>query len=119
MLGSCSPPAVPAAAQQCGGYSAHSSTHTRAKQPVLAWLLRALAHSLALIPACPQTQTFLVTPAVVREVRALSGCATLAGAALEDEGGVGTAVSHWEMLYFEVGRAPLVPRSWNINNSSC
>jgi hypothetical protein len=45
---------------------------------------------------------YITTPAVLREVRELSGCATLTGAPLEDEGGSGTLGGHWEMALFEV-----------------
>ena len=44
----------------------------------------------------------LVTPRVVREVRSHFGCATLEGAELEDQGGDGTALTHWEKRIFQV-----------------
>jgi hypothetical protein len=50
-----------------------------------------------------KVQSYITTPAVLREVRELSGCATLTGAPLEDEGGAGTAGTHWEMVVLEVG----------------
>eukprot|EP01137_Pigoraptor_chileana_P037188 Opistho-2@33885 len=43
----------------------------------------------------------LVTPAVVREARAHFGCSTLNGAELENQGGSGSAISHFEMRVFE------------------
>ncbi len=45
----------------------------------------------------------VVSPRVVSEVRAMLGCATMTGAALEDEGGTGTAGNHWEYRLFQVG----------------
>ncbi|KAI0240867.1 Leishmanolysin-like peptidase [Lamellibrachia satsuma] len=45
--------------------------------------------------------TMLVTPTVVREARRHFGCATLEGAELEDQGGSGTKISHWEKRVFE------------------
>ena len=44
----------------------------------------------------------LVTPRVVREVRSHFGCPTLEGAELEDQGGDGTALTHWEKRIFQV-----------------
>jgi hypothetical protein len=41
--------------------------------------------------------------ACAQAVREWSGCSSLGGAALEDEGGDGTLGTHWEMLYFPVG----------------
>lgn len=38
----------------------------------------------------------IVTPKVVEKAREHFGCSTLDGAELEDEGGTGTAGSHWE-----------------------
>jgi len=40
------------------------------------------------------------TPAVVRAARSILGCPTLTGAKLENEGGYGTADSHWERRVF-------------------
>lgn len=37
----------------------------------------------------------IITPTVVREARAQFNCSTLDGAQLEDEGGDGSAGSHW------------------------
>jgi leishmanolysin len=44
--------------------------------------------------------TFMVTPNVVREVRDHFGCSLMGGAVLEDQGGTGTAGSHWEKRLF-------------------
>ena len=43
----------------------------------------------------------MVTPNVVREVREHFACPTLAGAELEDQGGDGTALTHWEKRIFQ------------------
>ncbi|KAL1130168.1 hypothetical protein AAG570_013106 [Ranatra chinensis] len=43
----------------------------------------------------------MVTPRVVQEVRAHFNCSTLEGAELEDQGGEGTALTHWEKRVFE------------------
>lgn len=43
----------------------------------------------------------LVTPTVVREVRAHFNCNTLEGAELEDQGHDGTSMTHWEKRLFE------------------
>lgn len=43
----------------------------------------------------------LVTPTVVREVRAHFNCSTLEGAELEDQGHDGTSMTHWEKRLFE------------------
>jgi len=43
----------------------------------------------------------VVTPAVVREVRRHFNCPTLDGAELEDQGGDGTALTHWEKRLFQ------------------
>jgi leishmanolysin-like peptidase len=44
----------------------------------------------------------MVTPRVVEEVRAHFGCPTLEGAELEDQGGDGTSLTHWEKRLFQV-----------------
>jgi hypothetical protein len=44
-----------------------------------------------------KTVRTVVTPAVRRMARAQFGCATLEGVEIEDGGGSGTALSHWEM----------------------
>jgi len=43
----------------------------------------------------------VVTPSVVREVRRHFNCSTLEGAELEDQGGDGTAFTHWEKRIFQ------------------
>jgi len=43
----------------------------------------------------------IITPRVKAHVRGHFGCATMAGAELEDDGGVGTAGSHWEQRIYE------------------
>jgi len=43
----------------------------------------------------------VVTPRVVREVRTHFDCPTLEGAELEDQGGDGTALTHWEKRIFQ------------------
>lgn len=47
--------------------------------------------------------TYLISPRVVREARAYFNCDTINGVAIEDQGGAGTAGSHWEkrILYQE------------------
>ena len=64
---------------------------------------------LAVLPADPNRGpgtrppvTMVVTPTVVAEVRSHFGCPTLPGAALEDQGGPGSAGSHWEYDLFQV-----------------
>lgn len=50
----------------------------------------------------------MVTPRVVQEVRDHFGCDELEGAELEDQGGEGTALTHWEKRILEnEGRSPL------------
>ncbi|KAI0232244.1 Leishmanolysin-like peptidase [Lamellibrachia satsuma] len=51
--------------------------------------------------AIKRNVTMLVTPNVVKEVRAHFGCDTLEGGELENQGSRGTAVSHWEKRVFE------------------
>ncbi|KAL6747836.1 hypothetical protein V8C86DRAFT_1253029 [Haematococcus lacustris] len=43
----------------------------------------------------------IVTPTVAREARAQFGCPSLDGAQLEDEGGEGSANSHWEYTHYQ------------------
>jgi hypothetical protein len=43
----------------------------------------------------------VVSPAVVRETRRQFGCDTAIGAALEGEGGTGSAGAHWEYRWFQ------------------
>ena len=49
-----------------------------------------------------RTTSMVITPTVVKEVRAQFGCDTLPGAALENEGGQGSANAHWEYRWFQV-----------------
>lgn len=49
-----------------------------------------------------RTTAMVITPTVVKEVRAQFGCNTLPGAALENEGGQGSANAHWEYRWFQV-----------------
>eukprot|EP01062_Namystynia_karyoxenos_P031914 TRINITY_DN2361_c1_g2_i1.p1 TRINITY_DN2361_c1_g2~~TRINITY_DN2361_c1_g2_i1.p1 ORF type:complete len:1708 (+),score=322.90 TRINITY_DN2361_c1_g2_i1:87-5126(+) len=44
--------------------------------------------------------TKMATPEVIKKVREYSGCPTLNGAEIENEGGSGTAGSHWEKRVF-------------------
>lgn len=46
----------------------------------------------------------IVTPRVRAEVQAHFNCPELEGAELEDQGGDGTALTHWEKRVFEVNR---------------
>lgn len=48
-----------------------------------------------------RTFHMIVTPRVVREVREHFNCSKLEGAELEDQGGDGTALTHWEKRVFE------------------
>ena len=49
-----------------------------------------------------RTVHIMVTPRVLEEVRNHFGCAELQGAELEDQGGDGTALTHWEKRIFQV-----------------
>ena len=48
-----------------------------------------------------RTVYLMVTPRVVHAVREHFACATLEGAELEDQGGDGTAFTHWEKRIFQ------------------
>jgi len=48
-----------------------------------------------------RTVQVVVTPKVVQEVRQHFSCPTLEGAELEDQGGDGTALTHWEKRIFQ------------------
>lgn len=48
-----------------------------------------------------KTVTLVVTPKVVEEVRRQFNCSTLEGAELEDQGGDGTSLTHWEKRLFQ------------------
>jgi hypothetical protein len=56
--------------------------------------------------------TTVVTPRVKSAAQVQLGCNTLPGAELEDDGGDGTAGSHWEQRLFE-GGPPLWPH-WSF-----
>jgi leishmanolysin-like peptidase len=43
----------------------------------------------------------MVTPKVVEEARLHFDCPTMEGAELEDQGGDGTALTHWEKRIFQ------------------
>lgn len=45
--------------------------------------------------------TMLITPKVLHEVRNHFNCSTLEGAELEDQGDIGTRLTHWEKRVFE------------------
>lgn len=59
-------------------------------------------------PVLPRTLPvcLMYSLAALQAVQEWSGCTSLAGAALESEGGEGTQGEHWEMLYFPVSAAP-------------
>ena len=44
---------------------------------------------------------YVVSPRVLAEARAQFGCDSLVGAALENEGGVGSANAHWEYRLYQ------------------
>jgi leishmanolysin-like peptidase len=46
----------------------------------------------------------MVTPRVVEEARLHFNCSELEGAELEDQGGEGTALTHWEKRILEVNK---------------
>ena len=48
-----------------------------------------------------KTVNLMVTPRVLQEVRDHFGCPDLEGAELEDQGGDGTAITHWEKRIFQ------------------
>ena len=48
-----------------------------------------------------RTIDLMVTPRVVEEVRRHFNCSDLEGAELEDQGGDGTALTHWEKRIFQ------------------
>ena len=49
--------------------------------------------------------TMIVTPRVVEEARKHFDCPILEGAELEDQGEIGTKLTHWEKRVFEVNSA--------------
>ena len=52
--------------------------------------------------------TMIVTPRVVEEARRHFNCSTLEGAELEDQGEMGTKLTHWEKRVFEVKKKTLI-----------
>lgn len=46
----------------------------------------------------------MVTPRVTKEIRDHFSCQKLEGAELEDQGGEGTALTHWEKRVLEVSK---------------
>ncbi|RVE40307.1 hypothetical protein evm_015043, partial [Chilo suppressalis] len=48
-----------------------------------------------------RTFHMVVTPRVLKEVREHFNCSELEGAELEDQGGDGTHLTHWEKRVFE------------------
>jgi len=48
-----------------------------------------------------RTVQLMVTPKVVEEARLHFDCPTIEGAELEDQGGDGTALTHWEKRIFQ------------------
>lgn len=44
----------------------------------------------------------VISPTVAREAQAQFGCESVPGAALENEGGRGSALAHWEYKWFQV-----------------
>ena len=50
----------------------------------------------------------IASPRVLAEARAQLGCSSMTSAPLEDEGGDGTAGSHWEYMLFQVSQWPVV-----------
>ena len=54
-----------------------------------------------------RTVHLMVTPTVVDEVRNHFGCQVLEGAELEDQGGDGTLLTHWEKRIFQVRVHPV------------
>ncbi|XP_063220729.1 leishmanolysin-like peptidase [Bacillus rossius redtenbacheri] len=66
-------------------------------------VVRAVERRDWLVRSGPVTRQLMlmVTPRVVEEVRAHFGCRQLEGAELEDQGGDGTSLTHWEKRVFE------------------
>jgi hypothetical protein len=50
-----------------------------------------------------ERRAMIITPTVAREAQAQFGRDGVPGAALEDEGGSGSALAHWEYKWFQVG----------------
>ncbi len=53
-----------------------------------------------------KSYNLVVTPKVKEEVRSMTGCASLVGAALEEDGGTGTTGNHWEYRLYPVSSRP-------------
>ncbi|KAF8060553.1 Invadolysin [Scenedesmus sp. PABB004] len=53
------------------------------------------------VDAYGRTTPMIITPTVAAEVRSQFGCDRLPGAALENEGGQGSAMAHWEYRWFQ------------------
>ena len=49
-----------------------------------------------------RSTAMIITPTVVKETQAQFGCTKVPGAALENEGGQGSANAHWEYRWFQV-----------------
>jgi hypothetical protein len=49
----------------------------------------------------PRTSKVIVTPTVVAEARAQSGCGDMPGGFLENEGGQGSVNDHWESRLYQ------------------
>ncbi|WIA15148.1 hypothetical protein OEZ85_001835 [Tetradesmus obliquus] len=48
-----------------------------------------------------RSTSMIITPTVVKETQAQFGCDRVPGAALENEGGQGSAMAHWEYRWFQ------------------
>ena len=62
--------------------------------------------------------TMIVTPRVAEEARKHFNCSTLEGAELEDQGEIGTKLTHWEKRVFEVKRECNKKRGFERNFSN-
>jgi hypothetical protein len=84
-----------------------SKTATTSDPALSCWLLPTLCVQVVqrYVDPYQRTTAMVITPTVVKEVRAQFGCNTLPGAALENEGGQGSANAHWEYRWFQVGKA--------------
>lgn len=57
----------------------------------------------AYVDAYGRQTSMIITPTVVKETQAQFNCDRVPGAALENEGGQGSAMAHWEYRWFQVG----------------
>ena len=64
------------------------------------WSRAASSRSIAYLPSHKGMRAHVATPRVVAAVQRHFGCPSLRGAQLEDGGGAGTALAHWEMTAF-------------------